>query len=124
MLTLLSAGLIPAQLVPQKKNGGTENQALGRSRGGFSTKIHLTVDALGNPLRLLLTPGQRNDIVEAEALIIGYNSEYVIGDKGYDSHDFIEVIEANGATAVIPPRSNRTDQRTYDEHLYKERHLV
>ena len=123
LLTLPSAGLIPAQRVPQK-NGGTENQALGRSRGGFSTKIHLTVDALGNPLRLLLTPGQRNDIVEAEALIIGYNSTYVIGDKGYDSHDFIEVIEANGATAVIPPRSNRVDQRTYDEHLYKERHLV
>jgi transposase len=71
-----------------------------------------------------LTPGQRNDIVEAEALIIGYNSTYVIGDKGYDSDDFIDVIEANGATAVIPPRSNRVHQRTYDEHLYKERHLV
>jgi transposase len=115
---------------------GTENQALGRSRGGFSTKIHITVDGLGNPLRMHLTPGQRNDIVEAEALIIGYNSTYVIGDKGYDgdlyrtpysvagSDDFIDVIEANGATAVIPPRSNRVHQRTYDEHLYKERHLV
>ena len=107
-----------------KKNGGTENQALGRSRGGFSTKIHVTVDALGNPLRMLITPGQRNDIVEAEALIIGYDSEHVIGDKGYDSNDFIDVIEANGAMAVIPSRSNRVDQRTYDEHLYKERHLV
>ena len=60
-----------------KKKGGTENQALGRSRGGFSTKIHITVDGLGNPLRMHLTPGQRNDIVEAEALIIGYNSTYV-----------------------------------------------
>ena len=117
---LIDPAPIHARLVP---HGGTENQALGRSRGGFSTKIHVTVDALGNPLRLI-TPGQRNDIVEAEALIIGYDSEHVIGDKGYDSNDFIDVIEANGATAVIPSRSNRVDQRTYDEHLYKERHLV
>ena len=111
------------RLEPQK-NGGTENQALGRSRGGFSTKIHITVDGLGDPLRLHLTPGQRHDIAEAEALIIGYSSEYVIGDKGYDSADFIDVIEANGATAVIPSRRNRDNQRTYDKHLYKERHLV
>ncbi len=105
-----------------KKNRGADNQALGRSRGGFSTKIHITVDALGNPLRLQLTPGQRHDI--AEALIVGYNSEHVIGDKGYDSDSFIDVIETNGATAVIPPRRNRGAQRTYDKHIYKERHLV
>ncbi len=122
-MTLPFAGLTHARRAPQK-NGGTENQALGRSRGGFSTKIHITVDALGNPLRLHLTPGQRHDIAEAEALIVGYNSEHVIGDKGYDSDDFITVIETNGATAVIPPRRNRGAQRTYDRHLYKERHLV
>ena len=107
-----------------QKIGGTENQALGRSRGGFSTKIHITVDRLGNPLRACLTEGQRNDITQAEALTIGYSSEYVIGDKGYDGDDFIEVIEANGAVAVIPPRQNRVQQRDYDKHLYKERHLV
>ncbi len=107
-----------------KKNGGAENQALGRSRGGFSTKIHITVDALGNPLRLQLTPGQRHDIAEAESLIVGYNSQHVIGDKGYDSVEFITVIEANGAIPVIPPRRNRGAQRTFDPHLYKERHLV
>ncbi len=108
----------------RKKKGGTENQALGRSRGGFSTKIHITVDGLGNPLRIHLTPGQRNDIAEAEALILGYKSEYVIGDKGYDSDNFIAVIEANGAIAVISPKSHRVDQRDYDKHLYRERHLV
>ena len=68
---------------------------------------------------MLITPAQRNDIVEAEALIIGYDSEHVIGDKGYDSNDFIDVIEANGATAVKPSRSNRVDQRTYDRTLYE-----
>ena len=107
-----------------KKNGGTEDQALGRSQGGFSTKIHTTADGLGNALRIHLTPGQRHDIIDAEALIVGYNCEYVIGDKEYNSHDFIDAIEANGATAVIPSRRNRDSQRTYDKHLYKERHLV
>ena len=79
---------------------------------------------MGNPLRLHLTPGQSSDITQAEALIIGYNSENVIGDKGYDSDDFVSVILANQAIAVIPPRRNRVQQRDYNTHLYKETHLV
>ena len=112
----------PCAAGASKKTVVLKTKALGGSRGGFSTKIHITVDGLGNPLRLHLTPGQRHDIAEAEALIVGYNSEYVIGDNGYDSDDFIDVIETNGAIAVIPLRRNRGAQRTY--HLYKERHLV
>ena len=109
-------------IVPSlKKNGGTKNQALGCCRGGFSTKIHVTVGGLGNPLRIDLTPGQRHDI--AEALIIGYNSEHVIGDKGYDADDFITIIKANGRIAMIPSRSHRVEPRKYDQHLYKERRL-
>ena len=114
----------PCAAGASKKTVVLKTKALGGSRGGFSTKIHITVDGLGNPLRLHLSPSQRHDIAEAEALIVGYNSEHVIGDKGYDSDDFIDVIETNGAIAVIPPRRNRGAQRTYDKHLYKERHLV
>ena len=61
-----------------KTSGGQASQALGRSRGGFSTKIHIAVDSLGNPLHFMLTAGQRHDITCAEALIDGYNSEYVM----------------------------------------------
>ena len=50
-----------------KTSGGQTSQALGRSRGGFSTKIHVAVDGLGNPLRFMLTEGQRHDITCAEA---------------------------------------------------------
>jgi hypothetical protein len=50
------------------KSGGQTAQALGRSRGGFSTKIRFNVDALGNPLRFALTGGQRHDITQAETL--------------------------------------------------------
>ena len=47
------------------KKGGQAAQALGRSRGGFSTKIHVSVDGLGNPLRFILTGGQQHDITQA-----------------------------------------------------------
>jgi transposase len=107
-----------------EKNGGQAAQALGRSRGGFSTKVHTSVDALGNPLRFRLTPGQRHDITQAEALVIDLESEYVIADRSYDSDDFVQFIITNGAIPVIPPRSNRKDLREYDAYLYQERHLV
>ena len=106
------------------KKGGQLSQALGRSRGGFSTKVHVSVDGLGNPLRFRLTAGQRHDITQAQALICGSNVNHVIADKGYDSVELLQFIQDMGATPVIPPRSNRKLQRDYDEHLYKERHLV
>lgn len=99
-------------------------QALGRSKGGFTTKVHAAVDALGNPLRFILTPGQRHDITQAEALTIHASKTTVIADKGYDSNTFIKYLEKKGCTVVIPPRKNRKIQRSYDEHIYKERHLI
>jgi len=101
-----------------------EHQALGRSKGGFSTKIHAVCDALGNPLRFIITPGQRNDCTQALALLDGFVAEAVLGDKGYDANAIIDAIEASGATPVIPPRSNRTIQRLIDLELYKERHKI
>lgn len=114
----------PCAAGASKKSGGQAAQALGRSRGGFSTKIHITVDALGNPLRLTLTGGERHDMTQADALIDGYESEYVIADKSYDADDFRQTIRASGAEPVIPSRSNRKELYDYDKHLYKERHLV
>lgn len=107
-----------------KKSGGQENQALGRSRGGFSTKIHASVDALGNPLRFLLTGGQRHDITQAEGLIADFDFERVIADRSYDAEEFLALIAVKEAEAVIPPRKNRKEPREYDLHLYKERHLI
>ena len=107
-----------------KKSGGQAAQALGRSRGGFSTKVHIAVDALGNPLRLLLTAGQCHDSPQASALIEGYEPQVLIADKGYDSGPLIELVTAKGIEAVIPPKKNRLVQREYDRHLYRERHLI
>lgn len=107
-----------------KRIGGQDAQALGRSRGGFSTKIHVNVDALGNPLRFTLTGGQRHDITQADTLVADYKAEFVIADKSYDADDFRRTIRESGAEPVIPSRSNRKESHDYDKHLYKERHLV
>jgi len=107
-----------------KKSGGQEAQALGRSRGGFSTKIHIAVDALGNPLRLLLSAGQRHDSPQAARLIKDFEPQVLIADKGYDVNPLIESVTAKGIKAVIPPKKNRLVQREYDRHLYRERHLI
>ena len=105
-------------------NGGADDQALGRSRGGFGTKIHLAVDSLGNPVSVALSPGQDADVSHAEGLLGDHRPEAVLGDKGYDSDAFVAAVEARGAEAVIPPRKNRVDPRDYDKVVYKERNKV
>ena len=108
----------------RQKNGGELSQALGRSRGGFSTKVHVGVDGLGNPLRFRLTGGQEQDVTQAEELIDGLDSEYVIADRAYDTKQFLESIIRSGAVPIIPARSKRKAPHRYDEYLYRERHLV
>lgn len=108
-----------------KKKGGQEKQALGKSVGGFSTKVHATVDALGNPLRLLLTAGQRGDATQAIPLLLeGFDFAGVMADRGYDTDDILDFIAQNDAEAVIPAKKNRIVQRDTDWHTYKGRHLV
>lgn len=113
----------PVQLV-LKKNGGQAEQALGRSRGGFSTKIHVTVDGLGNPLRLQLTAGQRHDIIKAFDLIVDLAFDYVLADRGYAAQDFRTAILDSGAEPVIPPKRTAKEPQDYDKWRYRERHLV
>ena len=111
---------------PQKWDGtgGQDEQALGRSRGGFGTKIHGAISGLGLPAKWILTPGQASDMTHAGELIEGLPIEVVIADKGYDSRAVVEVIEAQGAEAVIPSLKNRAEQRDYDRERYKDRNLV
>jgi transposase len=105
------------------KKGGAD-QALGRSRGGFSTKIHIAVDALGNPVELILTAGQEADVTQAEAMIEARDADAYIADKAYDSDAVVRKIQEQGAEAVIPSKKNRKHLRDYDKHLYKERKKV
>ena len=84
----------------------------------------MLADALGRPLRLVITAGQVHDCTQADRLLESVVTECVIADKGYDSDRVFEKVEELGAVAVIPPRSNRKVQREYDRELYKERNLI
>jgi transposase len=103
---------------------GADDEAIGHSRGGPSTKINAVVDALGNPLRFILTGGQVHDSKQAEALIEGFDFDRLLADKGYDSDRFRVVIALAGAEAVIPPLGSRSQAIPYDKHIYKDRNLV
>lgn len=104
--------------------GEQEEQGLGRSKGGFTSKIHAKVDALGNPLKFIITPGQRNDITQAKKLVDNEPGDHLLGDKGYDADDFRESLKKQDCKPVIPPKSNRRNPSEYDTHIYKERHVI
>ena len=90
----------------------------------MSTKIHAAGDALGLPVRLIGTPGQRPDIVFAHDLVEGIQAEALLADKGYDANHLVEKMEKRGTQAVIPPKRDRKTQRAYDTDLYKERNHI
>ena len=104
-----------------------QDESIGKSRGGHTTKIHLAVDSVGLPVHFQLTGGQRNDIVMAET-VIGQAPpcEVVVADKGYDSQSFRDYVhEQKRAKAVIPHRKDNTmKHKEMDWAMYHYRHLV
>ena len=100
---------MPPQQVPRKKSGGQATQALGRSHGGFTTKLNAAVSDTFLPLRFILTAGACYDVSQAPALIAGYTCAAVIANTAYDSDAFRAKIVAQGGVAVIRPRKNRLE---------------
>ena len=118
-----SCGPTPRRRAAKKSRVGDE--ALGRSRGGLTTKIHALVDALGNPLRLLLGPGQQADCQRAaERLAAVPTTDNVLVDKGYDTDAVVASVVALGAQVVIPSKKNRCVERQIDRNLYRARNKV
>ncbi|KQP56362.1 transposase [Methylobacterium sp. Leaf111] len=114
----------PARCWRAQGQRGADAQGLGRSRGGLSTKIHAATDALGLPVRLLASPGQRNDITVAADLIAGFEPDATLADKAFDADPLCVAITQSGAEVVIPPRRNRKVPRAYERDLYKERNRI
>jgi transposase len=87
--------------------------------------LHVLVDALGNPLKFILTSGAAGDNPQAIPLLAGQQAEEVVADRGYDADKTLAYIERDmGAVATIPPRKSRVAPRDCDYAAYKERHLV
>src|SRR3954451_10373964 len=98
------------------------DEAIGRSRGGLSTKIHARVDALVNPTWFVLSPGQAHDLAHdlegADALLPGLAADALIADKVFDAEErVLRPLEKAGKAAVIPPKANRKEPRPYDKDL-------
>jgi len=101
-----------------------EDEALGRSRGGFSTKLHLACDARGQPVEVRLGPGQEHDSRQAELLVGQHQPTAVIADRAYDTDAFLNLLRERDTEAVIPPLKNRIIQRRYNRKKYKRRNLI
>ena len=79
---------------------------------------------MGNPVKLILTPGQESDSPWAIAILTDFEFATLLADKGYDTDEIRDFLQVRGSDACIPPKANRTVQYHYDKHLYKERNLV
>jgi putative transposase len=90
----------------------------------LSTKIHAAGDALGLPVRLIGTPGQRHDAAFAHELVEDIEAGALLADKGYDANHLVEKMKERRTQIVIPPKWNRKTQRAYDTDLYKERNRI
>ena len=117
-----------------------DDHALGRSRGGFSTKIHILCDGLGHPLYFHLTPGQTHessvlDIVleGADVNLLDSSGERIAwpvslsGDKGYRADWIDEYVLQLGISPVIPSKENEhrdTRPVEFDRDAYRQRNIV
>jgi transposase len=104
---------------------GELKQAIGRSRGGRSTKIHAISDAKGRLLFILLTGGHAHDCPPAQRLIRRNKiAKKLLGDKAYDSEKLRVWLKVRGTKPVVPNRSNRKQPFSFDRKSYKQRHRI
>jgi len=98
---------------------------LGRSRGGFSTKIHALVDAKGRPLHIEITPGQQHESTVAEAILGEHaRGSKVLADTGYDSDAIRACVKQMGMKPVIHPNPTRKRKPPLDRVSYSTRYRV
>lgn len=102
-----------------------ESRAIGTSAGGKTSKIHMSVDALGNPVDFILTAGNVNDSTVAAEVIDLFDAENVVADKGYDDEKIRDKVRSKNSIPIIPRKSNsKKPNPEFDKEIYKIRHLV
>lgn len=97
---------------------------MGRSRGGFSGKIHLAAEGLGHRLRRALTGGQCHDLTQAQALMDGLECHPAMAERADAAQPFLDWLIEPKLIPVIPPHQRAKLAREYDQWLERERHLI
>ena len=121
-LSRIAGNPLPGNGTGRKR--GTYGQAIGKSRGGMTTKILALTDALGNLVRFNLLPGQRYDTIGVPPLIEGVAFDGLIADKAFDTDTIIADLNQRGAKIVISQHPRRSKPLDIDLDVYKWRHLI
>jgi transposase len=120
----------------QRRKKGIDGEALGRSRGGFSTKIHIRAEGLGKPVTFTLTGGEVHDS-KAFATLMGsgwikrlgrgrprLKPDRLAADKAYSSGVIRSALRRRGIQPVIPTKSNERPDPSFDRDAYRERNRI
>ncbi|MCY4007385.1 MAG: transposase [Rhodobacteraceae bacterium] len=106
------------------KKGGSESTGIGRSKGGLTRQVVALTDAVGHLIRFGVLPGQTYDLKAVPELLDDLTCEMLMGDKAFDADGLLATVAERGATAVIPPQSNRNTSRDFDHDATRERHRI
>lgn len=116
-----------------------EQQGLGTSRGGLTTKIHIIVEGQGRPVVVRISPGQQHDVRQVIPLLDDVsvvmpeaprtNFDIVIADKAYDSQAVRDELQKRDSKPVVAHRRNQQGEypesaKDFDKHLYRQRNIV
>jgi transposase len=111
-----------------------EDHALGRSRGGFGTKVHLVCDSHGIVLAVFVTPGQRHESTAFETVMARVAltprkgrrkwPKQLAGDKGYSYPRIRCWLQQHGIRGVIPTRENQPREEGFDRETYRQRNVI
>ena len=111
--------------VPPLAEKGAFQEAIGRSRGGRTTKIHALTDTAGRPRILLIAPGNLHDVMMAPALLSAAGPvNRLLADKAYDTNRLRDLLAQQGTAAVIPSIARRKPLIPYDRQAYRQRNLI
>ena len=121
---ILDATVVRAHQDACGARGGPAANAIGRSRGGFSTKLHAVVSLQAKPIELLATPGQQHEATVAEDLLDFVRGHKCLADGAYDADRILAAARQRGLEPVIPPGKARTRKRRFDKRLYALRYRV
>nr|WP_316633153.1 IS5 family transposase [Roseivivax sediminis] len=116
----------PGPCIGSRRKRGTHKEAFGRSRGGFTCKVHARCDNQGRPLGFVLTGGQASDYgAVGELMALPVNKpKAILADKGYDGDAVREALLLQGILPVIPPKANRKAHIPCDYRRYKDRNRI